>query len=152
MTVSNSGLATSVAPGSVNIFAASGSVTTHTGLAVNAALVSIAVTPSRQSVPVNGTQQFTATGAYNDASHKDITGSVTSSSSNTSIATVSGVGLATGSASIRATSASVSGSTPLTVTPILVSINVTAADSALDITTTSQFTATGNLSDAARRI
>ena len=33
---------------------------------VSAALVSIAVTPASQSLPVNGTQQFTATGAYND--------------------------------------------------------------------------------------
>jgi uncharacterized protein YjdB len=74
-------------------------------LAVNVALVSIAVTPSAQSVPVSGTQPFTATGAFNDASHKDITGSVTWSSSDTSIATGSGAGLATGvaagSASIR---------------------------------------------------
>jgi len=151
VTVSSSGLATSVAPGSVNISAASGSITTHTGLAVNAALVSIAVTPSAQSVPVNGTQQFTATGAFNDASHSDITGTVTWSSSDTSIATVSGVGLATGvaagSAGVRATSGIVTGSTTLTITPILVSITVTAADSVIDINTSSQFTATGNLSD-----
>src|SRR5207302_591253 len=72
-------------------------------------------------------------------------------SSDTSLATVSGTGLATGVAAgnvnIQATSGSISGSTSLTVNPILVSLTVTAADSTIDINTTTQFTATGNFSN-----
>jgi Bacterial Ig-like domain (group 2) len=118
---------------------------------VNPALVSIAVTPAAQSLPVNGTLQFTATGTYSDNSQSDITGSVTRSSSPGRVATINSAGLATGVAAgdttITATSGSKAGSTTLTITPILVSITVTADDPIIDINTTTQFTATGVLSD-----
>jgi len=97
---------------------------------------------------VNGTQQFTATGTYSDSSQQDITGSVTWSSSDTSLATVRGTGLATGVAAgnvnLQARSGSISGSTSLTVNPILVSLTVTAAYST---NTSTQFTVTGNFSN-----
>ncbi len=100
---------------------------------------------------VNGTQQFTATGTYSDSSHQDITGTATWSSSDTTLATVNAAGVATGVAAgnvnIQATSGGINGSTTLTVNPILVSLTVTAADSTIDINTTTQFTATGNFSD-----
>ena len=150
-TVSSSGLVTSVGLGTAMITAASGSISNHTNLTVNPALVSIAVTPVTPSTPVNGTQQFTATGTYSDSSQQDITGSVNWSSSDTTVATINSAGLATGVAagnvSIHAISGNVSGSTTLTVTPILVSLTVTAADSIIDINTTTQFTAIGHLSD-----
>src|SRR5450830_1311352 len=38
-------------------------------------LVSIKVTPVGASIPVSGTQQYTATGTYNDGSSKDVTAS-----------------------------------------------------------------------------
>ena len=149
-TVSSSGLATSLALGTAVVTATSGSINNHTNPTVSPALVSIAVTPAGPSILVNGTQQFTATGAYTDSSHQDITGNVTWSSSDT-LATVNAAGLATGVAAgnvnIRAASGSISGSTSLTVNPILVSLTVTTADSTIDINTTTQFTATGNFSD-----
>lgn len=150
-TVSNSGLVTGVGLGTAMITASSGSVSTHTNLVVNPALVSIAVTPATPSIPVNGTQQFTATGTYSDSSQQDITGSVTWSSSDGNVATITNAGLATGiaagSVTIHAVSGNVGGSTTLTVTPILVSLTVTAADPIIDINTTTQFTAIGHLSD-----
>jgi uncharacterized protein YjdB len=67
------------------------------------------------------------------------------------VATVDRTGLATGVAAgttnITATLGGITGSTTLTVTPILVSLTVTAADPIIDINTTTQFTATGNFSD-----
>jgi uncharacterized protein YjdB len=150
-TVSSSGLVTSVAIGTATISASTGGVSAGTGVTVNPALVSIAVTPAAQSLPVNGTLQFTATGTYSDNSQSDITGSVTWSSSPGSVATINSAGLATGLAAgdttITATSGSKTGSTTLTITPILVSITVTADDPIIDINTTAQFTATGILSD-----
>jgi hypothetical protein len=83
-------------------------------------LVSILVTPANASIVVGTTQQFTATGSYSDNTTKNITSSVTWSSSNTGVATISNTGLATsiaaGSTTIKAALASISGSTTLTVT------------------------------------
>ena len=151
MTVNSAGLATGVAPGTAMITANSGSINTHTNLTASPALVSIAVTPAAQSVLVNATQQFTATGTYADSSHADISSTVTWSSSDTTLATVNAAGLATGVAAgnitVQAALGSIHGSTTLTVNPILVSLTVTAPDLTIDINTTAQFTATGNFSD-----
>jgi uncharacterized protein YjdB len=151
MTVNTAGLATGVAPGTAMITANSGSINTHTNLTASPALVSIAVTPAAQSVLVNATQQFTATGTYSDSSHADISSTVTWSSSDTTLATINAAGLATGVAAgnvtVQAAQGSIHGSTTLTVNPILVSLTVTAPDLTIDINTTVQFTATGNLSD-----
>ena len=85
-----------------------------------ATLQSIAVTPSNPSIAAAATKQFSATGTYSDGTSQDITASLTWTSSNTGIATVSASGLATGVAAgtttITATSGTISGSTSLTVT------------------------------------
>ena len=78
-------------------------------------LVSIAVTPASYStLAVGGTQQFTATGTYSDASTGDLTTQVTWTSSDTTKATVNstglGTGIAYGSATITASLGGVSGS------------------------------------------
>jgi len=151
VTVSSAGLVSSVALGTAMITASSGSINTHTNLTASPALVSIAVTPGAQSILVNATQQFTATGTYSDSSQLDITSTVTWSSSETNLATVNSAGLATGVAAgnvtIQAALGSIHGSTTLTVNPVLVSLTVTAADLAIVINTTTQFRATGNFSD-----
>jgi uncharacterized protein YjdB len=123
-TISSNGLAAAVAPGTANITATSGSISGSTGLSViSATLSSIIISPANPSVPsvpVGGTQQFMATGAYADGSTHDITPLVTWTSSNTGVAAISSSGLAAavapGTANITATSGSISGSTPITVT------------------------------------
>ncbi|MCE5211031.1 MAG: Ig-like domain-containing protein [Deltaproteobacteria bacterium] len=84
-----------------------------------AILVSISVTPANQSIIINDTQQFTATGTYSDSTQKDITTAVTWTSSDTGVAEISTTGIAIpadfGSTTITATSGSISGSTTLTV-------------------------------------
>jgi len=129
-TISNAagskGLATSVAAGQTSITAASGSISRSTVLTVTSApLVSIQVTPANPSIASGTTQQFIATGKYTDNTMKILTASVTWSSSSTAVATISNAagskGLATsvaaGQTTIKAASGSISGSTPLTVTP-----------------------------------
>jgi hypothetical protein len=84
------------------------------------ALTSIAVTPAKPSITVGTNQQFTATGTYSDNSTQNLTNSVTWSSSNTSVSTITTGGFViattTGSTTITATSGSISGTTTLTAT------------------------------------
>jgi uncharacterized protein YjdB len=61
-------------------------------------LTSIAVTPANPTVNVGATQQFTATGTYQDNSTANITNQVTWNSSNTAAAIINSAGLATGQA------------------------------------------------------
>jgi len=128
VTISTAGVATGVAIGSSKITATLGSVSGNATLTVTAAaLVSIAVTPANTSIPVGGTQQFTATGTYTDTTTQNLTSSVSWGSTNTGAATIvngganagkaSGVGA--GSSTIGAstgTSPVISDSTTLTVT------------------------------------
>ena len=71
-------------------------------------------------INVGATLQCSATGSYSDGTKQDLTAQVTWTSSNTSVATVNKSGLATGvsvgSATITATSGSISGNTNLTIT------------------------------------
>jgi plastocyanin len=152
-TITSGGLATGVATGTSNISATFSGVTGSTVLTVTpAALVSIAVSPANPSIAKGTTQQFAATGTYTDNSTQILTSSVTWVSATTSVATITSAGLATGVAtgtsSISATLAGVTGSTVLTVSPAsLVSIAVTPADPSIAKGLTQQFTATGTFSD-----
>ena len=160
-TISNAtgsnGLATSVNQGSVTVTATLGAIAGATGLTVTpAALVSISVIPANSSI-ANGTgQQFAATGTYTDNSTQPLTTSVSWSSSDPTIATISNAsgsnGLASsvgqGTATITATLGTVSGSTGLTVTAAtLVSIAITPINPSITDGTTEQFTATGTYTD-----
>ncbi len=117
-----------------------------------ATLSSISVTPSNPSVPVGGTQQFTATGKYSNGKVQDLTASVAWASSRTDIATISGSGLAAGvapgNATITAGSGTIAGSTILTVTqPTLTSIRVTPLSPQIALGENQRFTAVGTLTD-----
>jgi hypothetical protein len=66
-TINNGGLAQSVAIGTANITATSGTVSSSTLLTVTpTALVSIAINPQTSTVALGTTQQFTATGTFTD--------------------------------------------------------------------------------------
>ena len=88
-----------------------------------AVLSSVVVTPANSSVPIGGTEQFTAAGTYTDGSTNNLTTSATWSSSNGTMATVSNTsgsqGLTTGAArgttTISATMNFIKGSTTLTM-------------------------------------
>jgi PKD repeat protein len=76
-------------------------------------LSSIAVTPASATIPVGGTQQFTATGTYSNGTTQNLTGQVTWTSASTAVASINAAGLATGlgagQAAISATLGSVTG-------------------------------------------
>ena len=100
-------------------------------------------------------QQFTATGTYSDNSAKNLTASVTWTSSNLTVATISNTagsnGLATpiaaGTTTIMAALGNVSASATLAVTTTLESITVTPVNASIAAGTKQQFTATGTFSD-----
>src|SRR5260221_5968289 len=116
------------------------------------ALLSIAVTPQSPTIKGGGaTRQFTATGTYSDSSTRDLTMQVTWRSSDTSKATISSTGLATGitfgSATTPATSGSIFGSTSVNIVT-LSSIAVTPSNPSIVNGTTVQLTATASYSDS----
>ncbi len=127
-------------------------------MAVNAdTLLSVQVTPPAPSIPQGLTQQFTATGIYQNSDPVDLTAQATWSSSDNTVAIVSNdassAGLATpvnsgGPITITATFAGTSGTAALTVTSAtLTRIDVTPITSSIANGTTQQFVATGTFSD-----
>ncbi len=147
-TISATGLATGIANGTTSIQATSGTISETGQLSVTANLLSITVTPTNASLSAGLSQQYTATGFFSDSSQQNLTTLVTWSSTNPTAATINAAGLATtiatGSTTIQATMNSVTGSTGLTVTtPVLTSINITPASSAIASGATLQYTATG---------
>jgi hypothetical protein len=155
--VNAAGFVMTAGTGSIQISATSGSITGNATLTVTAAtLLTIAVTPAIPSVPLGETQQFAATGTFTDGSIQDITQTVSWSSSNPTVASVSmttgSVGLATaltqGTTTIIATQGTVNGSTTLTVNPAaLLSITLSPSPLTLPDGTTQQLVATGKYSD-----
>ena len=156
-TVSAAGMVKGVKAGSATIKVSYGSMRSSGSVTVTAptaTLVSLAVTPASASIAVGSTQQFAATGSYSDGTTKTLTTTVTWTSSNGAMATISAGGLATGvaagSATITATSGSVTASSSLTVTAVaatLKSIAVTPASASIQAGGTQQFAATGTYSD-----
>src|SRR5262249_48705294 len=122
-----------------------------------ASLQSIGVSPNSALVAAGLTQQFLASGHYSDGGNKDVTASVSWSSSNASIATVSNTAgsqglakgvVAGGPVTITATQGGISGTAQLTVTAAsLQSISVSPGLAAVPAGPTLQFTATGHHSD-----
>ena len=113
---------------------------------------SIQVTAGNSSIAKGTMEPFSATATYADGTVKDITSSVTWSSENTAVATITSggvvTGVATGSAIIQAVFSGVTGKMTLTVTAAtLASISVTAANPSIAKGLTEQFTATGTFSD-----
>ncbi len=151
-TVSSSGLASGVAPGSSTITATSGLVNGSTKLTVTPKLNSIAVTPPNPTIVAGTAQQFAATGTFSDGSIEDLTSSVTWTSATKTVVTINGAGLATavasGSSTITAASGAVSGSTMLNViAPTLSSITVIPTNPFIVKNVTKQFTAIGTFTN-----
>ncbi len=154
-TISASGLATSVAPGTTNIQAVSDGVNSPAQILTVTfpKLVYITITPKDPSITLGQNQQFDATGAYSDGSMKSITASVTWSSGNTSVATIGASGVATsmtsGTSNITATSNGITSPVQiLTVTSAkLVSIAVAPINPTISPGQPQQFIANGTYSD-----
>jgi len=160
-TVSNAsgsqGLATGVDVGSTTVTAQLGAVAGTFDLSVTpAVLVSIAVTVPMPSLAAGTTEQLIATGTFSDNSTADLTQQVTWSDDAPTVAQVANArgahgkafALAAGTTTVSATSGSVAGTAPLTVTAAtLTSIAIAPGASSLPQGFTRQLTATGTYSD-----
>lgn len=93
-------------------------------------LNSLAVIPANPTLSIGGTQAFTATGTYSDASTQNLTALAIWGSSSSPRATITSGGVATGVSAgttlISATVGSVTGNTTLTVQPAPLSITTTS--------------------------
>jgi len=151
-TVNSSGLAVGLFQGVSTIQVSSGSVSTTTNLNVGSAgLVSITVTPASATIPLGSTQQYQAIGTYSDGSTQNVSGLVSWSAVSTSVATISGTGLALGvsqgSTTITANFESISITVQLAVgPPSLLSLAITPNGS-MFTGAARQLTATGNYTD-----
>jgi len=150
-TVSQSGLVTAVATGSATITASAGGQSGSAAITVTPAPVaSVTVSPSTSTVSTGQTTTLTAT-------VKDVNGTVvtdrtvTWSSNNSAIATVSSSGVVTGgsqgSATITATAEGKSGSASVTVVGAPVA-SVTVSPSTVSVNTGATTTLTATLKDA----
>src|SRR5206468_11465022 len=122
--VRGSGLAHGKKAGTVTVSATAAGIKGTTTLTVGTGtLTSVAITPLDSSVTLGNTQQFTATGSFNDGTTQDITLTTHWSSSSASVATIANApsigGLATangsGTATIGGNSGGVTNSATLTV-------------------------------------
>ena len=120
------------------------------GFFVNPTLTGLTVGPTTPSVQQGNTLQMTATGTYDDGSTKTLTGNVLWSTDNSTIATVNTSGLLSavspGTATITATSGTVTGSTTAMITIAnLVSITITPTAPSITVGNTQQFMAMGTV-------
>ncbi len=130
------------------------------GFFVNPTLTSLAVLPTTASLIEGHTQQINATGTYNDGSTKDLTGSTTWTTSDSTVATVSSGGLVTaaatiasppGSATITAASGTLTATSTITVnTGPLLSIVLTTSTSSPTAGSTFTLTAMGTFSGSSQ--
>lgn len=132
------------------------------GFFVNPTLTSIAVTPSSVSLIEGQTRQLSATGNFAaDNSTKDLTGSATWTTSDSTVATVSKGGLVTaaatianppGTATITATSGTITGTSTITVnTGPLTAITISTTTPNPAAGQTVVFTALGTFSGSAQQ-
>lgn len=123
-TVSNTGLITAVGAGSAIITAAADGNEADARIVVSASTVTgLSVTPNNPTLQIAGTQQLTAVAQTQEGSVPDISSITTWSSSNSSVATVNTSGLVTAqtsgtatiTASVTTATATVSGTSNVTV-------------------------------------
>ena len=111
----------------------------------NSDLVSISISPANSSVQLGRTQQLMAIGTFGDSSSKDISSSVTWTSSSSHVAIVNSSGVATanatGTTTITASQGGIDGSTNLTVSINGSSLAVSPSSQTISVGQTVQFTA-----------
>ncbi|MCR9388683.1 Ig-like domain-containing protein [Vibrio metoecus] len=155
-TVSTSGLLTAEGVGVTNINASLDGVTSSTTnvTVTDAVITAILVSPSPLSLAKGTTQSLTAEAYYSDTTIQDVTASVSWMSNDTSIATVTAIGLLTaenvGAAEVTAVFSGITSNTlAVTVTnAIITSIQVTPSTASMAKGTNEPLTATATYSDS----
>ncbi len=149
--VSAQGVVTGVGVGVVQVSATYQGVTGSASITVGrSALVAITVSPSQSSLPLGESEQLTVTGNFSDGNVRDLTLSVSWSSSsaiakvNQGLVTAVSLGIAQVSASCQGITAS---ATVTVGAPALLSITVGPSQVSLPVGESRQLTAVGNFSD-----
>ena len=151
--VNSTGLAVSRSTGKASITATSGPTNASCELTVlQAALVAISVDQNRPAVPLGATSQLNALGAYTDGQTRDLTNSVSWSSSPRGVVGINVSGLATGlkvgAATIHASSGSITGTGTLTVSPpALTAIKISPVNPTIPLASSVQLTTMGSFTD-----
>jgi uncharacterized protein YjdB len=154
VTISNQGLANSVANGITTIAATVGAVSGSTSLTVTTAtLVSITVNPSTAHISAHTYIRFTATGHYSDGSAVNNLPGVSWKSTKPQFASIRGTGIArgkrVGTVTIKASLVGITGTATLVVgNGTLVSTAITPINPTITTGGTQQFAVTGTFSDA----
>ncbi|MDP9338003.1 MAG: Ig-like domain-containing protein [Acidobacteriota bacterium] len=152
--ITNQGLATSVANGTTTISATMGAVNGSTSLTVTTAtLVSMIVNPANAHIAVHTYIRYSATGNYSDGSTVNNLLGVSWKSTKPQFASIRGTGIArgkrVGTVTIKASLAGLSGSATLVVgSGTLVSTAITPLNPSISVGGTQQFTVTGTFSDS----
>jgi trimeric autotransporter adhesin len=153
-TISNQGLANSVANGTTTISATVGAVSGSTSLTVTTAtLASITVNPSTAHISAHTYIRFTATGHYSDGSVVNNLLGVSWKSTKPQFASIRGTGIArgkrVGTVTIKASLVGITGTATLVVgNGTLVSTAITPINPTITTGGTQQFAVTGTFSDA----
>ena len=151
--ISPNGDVTCLAAGKTTLTATALGVSGSTQLTVtSASLASIAVSPANPAIGAGVNQQFKAMGTFKDGSQRDVTTSVSWTSSGSAVATIDSSGvaqaLAPGQVTITASGAGLAGTANLTVTNAsLASIQITPASPSIMAGGTEQFSAIEIFSD-----
>jgi hypothetical protein len=151
--VNAQGYVTAAGKGAAQVSAAYQGMSGSASITVGpAALVSITVSPNQSSLPIDETEQFTATGNFTDGSTQNLTQSVVWSSSGSNIASVNSTGMAVanavGTAMIGANSGNVTGTASLTVNPAaVVTLNIVPSTLSILLGSSSQLQAIATFSD-----
>lgn len=138
-TVNAQGSVAGKSVGTADVTAAYESLTGSASVTVGAAaLTQITVTAPKPSLPLDETEQLTATGTYTDGTTQNVTSLVTWQTGTTNIASVNAQGslkgLSTGVAQISAADQGITGTAAVTVgSAALVSIAVSGAQSSLPL-------------------
>jgi len=155
-TVGAGGVLTAQVSGAVSVTASMSGVSGSASVTIAPKLVSIAITPASKTIAASTKQQFVATGTYSDNSTQAITGSVSWSSSNSAVATISdatptkglALGVGAGTTNIVATSGSITSNTAvLTVTSASATSIAISGPATMALRVSQQFTAIATFSD-----
>ena len=155
--VSNAGAVSTKAAGASVVSASVSGIAGTASLTVSsAAMVSIAVNTSQQSLPLGSGEQLTAIATFTDGSTRDLTSSATWISSSPGVITVSNAGAVTaksvGAAVISASYSNITGNVNLSASnAALVSIAVSISSPSLPLGNSEQLTATGSYTDGSTK-
>lgn len=146
------GLVTAKAGGSVTITAAQGKLSGSATIEISSAVLkAIAIAAPRTTVPRGFSEQLSAIGVYDDGSTQDLTGSVSWSTGDASVATAGGgqfIAVATGAVAVTASANGVSATLQMTVSSAsLTAVAVSPAAASLPAGVPMQLRATGAFDD-----